>query len=339
MKDTSLNKSDRYLIFLFYLIAIPVTISGYDYSKGLFVPFADTIVYVLFSFLVSYIIVYKFFPFFFPKKKIMLLFLTVVPFMAIMGILEIASYRWITNSDLTKLYSFESIYWGITTSAENAGILIGILLGKKFYDAQIDIQKKEKEKKESELRLLKEQIDPHFLFNNLNTVDSLIDSNPSVAKEYLNQLAKMYRYLIRTKDDDVVGLEEELIFTKNYIYLIEKRFGSAFKFEINQKIDLDSKLIPPAALQSVLENVVKHNAASVEEPILSKITIDAANITITNDFRKKPSSADNHGTGLLNLKTRYSYLTDQKIIIDKGQDYFKIVLPVLNLIENENINI
>lgn len=258
----------------------------------------------------------------------------------VVGIIEILAYRSIEKRSFSDLPLDKLIpwllkpstwVWGISTSTQNAGILVGILLGKKFYEAQLTLQKSEKEKKESELRLLKSQVDPHFLFNNLNTIDSLIDSNPTVAKKYLNKLSQLYRYLIRTKDDEVVPLEEELEFAKNYIYLLEQRFGSAYAFEIKKNCGIDNLLIPPGALQTLLENVVKHNLASAEEPISTQIEISEKNIQVSNNVKLKKTVKDSYGVGLNNLKTRYRLLSEKEIEVDKGSS-FSITLPTLKAI-------
>lgn len=332
----SLNKSDRYLIFLFFAIAIPVTFSGYDYSKGFFEPVMDTIIYCVFTCFVSYIIVFKFFPYYFPEKRIIALFAVTVTLMAICGMIEILCYVWVEESTANHIKEIREagltfIMWGISTTAENAGILIGILLGKKFYDAQMDLQEREKEKKESELRLLKSQIDPHFLFNNLNTVDSLIDQDPKIAKEYLQKLSQLYRYLIRTKDDEVVDIEEELAFMRNYIYLLEKRFGSAYVFEIENPNKIEG-LIPPGALQTLIENVVKHNKGSNEDPVYTSIILDEESIVVSNVLNLKSKEKRTTNTGLSNLKTRYKLLSDKDIIINQDTN-FTVIIPVLKEID------
>ena len=251
--------------------------------------------------------------------------------MAICGIGELFCYQWISDSPMSKLCTSNIIFWSISETAENAGILIGILLAKKYYDAQVHLEKRKKEKKENELRLLRSQIDPHFLFNNLNTLDALIDKDPNLAKSYLNELSHLYRYLIRTKDDDVVLLKDELAFAKNYIFLIEKRFGNLFKFQIEGIENLKEQYIPPGALQVVIENVVKHNKGIVGKPLTTFLRIDKESVSISNEIRKKFETEESLGTGLKNLKARYSHLTEKKIKIEKSFN-FKITLPTLAII-------
>jgi hypothetical protein len=331
-----LNKTDIYLLILFYIIGISVTLASYDLSTELNEALIDTVIYVVFSFLIAYVIVFILFPYYFPQNKLIQLFLWTGLLMAVAGVIELYLYRWSEGTHIafgTKYFkTFKLWLWGIQSSAENAGILIGVFLGKKFYDAQVYIQKREKEKKENELRLLKSQIDPHFLFNNLNTVDALIDSDPIIAKQYLQKLSQLYRYLIRTKDDEVVLLEDEMGFARNYIYLIERRFGKAYQFNIEGKENISDQLIPPGALQTLLENVVKHNLSTNDSPITTEIIIDKKQVIISNDLRLKPNVKTSNKTGLANLKARYALLSEEKIEITTDNRY-TVTLPLIHQID------
>ena len=339
--EIKLSKSDLYLVLLFLVFAIPITLSDYDYSGGLLEPIIGMLLYVFFTLFVAYLIVYVLFPYFFPKKKLFVLFLVTIGAMMICGVAEIILHEILEIGGFSKI-RWEKFFttikqpglwiWGIIASSQNAGILIGILLGKKFYEAQMTIQEKEKEKKENELRLLKSQMDPHFLFNNLNTVDSLIDSNPEVAKKYIQKLSNLYRYLIRTKDDEVVLLDEELTFVRDYIYLLEQRYGSTYTFQIKSDQEEDALLIPPGALQTLLENVVKHNEGQSDMPINTTISIEEDTISVSNNKRLKGTPKESFGVGLSNLKARYALLTDQAITIKSDKDYV-VMLPQLKTID------
>jgi len=222
--------------------------------------------------------------------------------------------------------------YSLNSSLENSGILLGIFLGKKFFDAQLDLEKKDKEKKVNELRLLKSQLDPHFLFNNLNSVDSLIDSNPEVAKKYINRLSKLYRYLIQTKDDEVVALEDELNFAEDYIYLLEQRYGKAYQFIIKTETKLDDKLIPPGALQTLIENVVKHNIGNENHPIVMSLTVNDKEVLIKNNVKLKVNRTNSNGTGIENLRARYKLLTDDKVSIQSNNEFI-VSLPIIKSID------
>ena len=329
--DFKITKSDIYLFLLFFGFAIPVGLVDYaDYDR-LMDLFWETILYVVFTSMSTYLIVYVFFAKFFPRKQFLFLLLSTTLLLIVLGIAWINALCYFVSCKGDPM-SLNYIYYGFVSQVDNVGIIAAILLGKKLFDTQVHIAKVEKEKKESELRFLKSQIDPHFLFNNLNTVDSLIDKDPKAAKLYLNKLAALYRYLISSKDHEVVTLEEELEFARNYMYLIESRFGDAYQFEIINELDEEfPMLIPPGALQTLLENIVKHNQANSNTPIRSQIRISDKGIEVSNDLKPKNQKVDSTGTGLVNLKTRYKLLTDKDIQIIKDQ-LFTVKLPMIKLV-------
>ena len=329
---TTLNKSDLYLLVLFFVIAIPITLSTENLAEGYREPIVDTIIYAVFTFIATYISVYKLFPRFLPEQKFLKLLLLTLILFSVLGFIELTLYRWSHGKEMLTSPILRVLSWSVSSTTQNAGLLIGLLLGKKFYETQLELQKREKQKREKELMLLKAQIDPHFLFNNLNTVDALIDKDPNSAKAYLNHLSKLYRYLIRTKDDEVVDLAEEVEFAENYMYLIEQRYGSAYQFSINNLNSRKNQLVPPGALQTVLENVVKHNTADRAQPIHTVVTINDEDITITNNIRPKYQKEETSGTGLSNLMARYKLLSEREVKIDIS-DRYTISLPILNPVD------
>ena len=325
-----LNKSDIKLAAIFFLIAILVGSMDYadypDDEKYLLI--IDHINFILFCSVSVYILVFIIFAKYFPTGQFFKLFFYGVGFLFLMGIIELQWQCFFRNCK-GNLLSLSGIYNGFVMHIEGVGIFATFLLGKKLYDAQLHVSKIEKEKKESELLLLKSQIDPHFLFNNLNTIDSLIDSNPKSAKIYLNKLATLYRYLISNKDFEVVPLEDELEFAKNYMYLIESRFGDAYLFEIKNELENTSDfLIPPGALQTLLENIVKHNHGNSSSPIKTNINITEGSIMVSNNINAKNKFVDSTGTGLANLKARYKLLTDSEIQILSNENFI-VKLPTI----------
>ncbi|MCE7993482.1 MAG: histidine kinase [Roseivirga sp.] len=192
------------------------------------------------------------------------------------------------------------------------------------------IEQLEMEKLSMELNLLKSQINPHFLFNNLNALDDLIDRDKQMAREYLHRLSKILRYSISSMENDVVTLQEEWDFIDDYIYLIEERFGKAYQFEKIQEIDrLDHYLIPPASLQNLVENVVKHNQGSIQDPLKTTITLNEKGVEVNNPKRLKQRGVSSLGTGLKNVTSRYRLLTNKEIEIVDG-DAFSVTLPLIS---------
>lgn len=325
-----LNKSDLYLLFLFFLFAVPISyLDSEEYASTSSI-IANALSYIVIDSISVYVIVFLLFARLFVKKRFAILILSMALWLSFMGIVEVKVFCLINGCvDPFWSLSSEQYYFGIVAHIQSVGIVVTIILGKKLYDAQLHFVRLEKEKKESELKALKSQIDPHFLFNNLNTVDSLIDSDPQRAKLYINKLAKLYRYLIANQDKEVIPLSEEISFAQNYMYLIECRYGSAFQFDIkNKRSSYDQVMIPPGALQTLLENVVKHNHGSETHPIKSQIIIDHEFITIDNNQNIKKQRIDSTGIGLSNLQHRFELLTNDKISIESN-GRFVVKLPLI----------
>ncbi|MFK7808545.1 MAG: sensor histidine kinase [Saprospiraceae bacterium] len=321
------------IVFLFY--ALFTIILYYVGSEGdeLKYVYIECARFIILNALSAYVIVYVIFARFIPKKQYFLLFLVLVPFLYLMGIIWINYECYFFSNCKESPWAFSYIQYGFVNHLEEAGMLATIMLGKKMFDMQLHFANMEKEKRTAELSFLKAQIDPHFLFNNLNTIDALIDKDPQAAKAYLHKLAKLYRYLVSSKDQEVVPLEEELAFAKNYIYLIEERFGKAYEFDIqNQHPNSDELWVPPGALQTLLENIVKHNQGNHTDPVKTNILIDQSGITVANDLRPKKGIVDSTGFGLKNLKARYALLTDEKVKINSG-DLFTVELPSIKVVQ------
>lgn len=235
---------------------------------------------------------------------------------------------------------FMGIYWEIfARDSLIFGVISPVWIGffgssayyfiKNWNTSSRRIEQLEMEKLTMELNLLKSQINPHFLFNNLNALDDLIDRDTRLAKEYLHRLSKMLRYSIASMENDVVTLKQEWNFIDDYIYLIEERFGKAYQFEKVQGIDrLDSYLIPPASLQSLIENVVKHNRGSVDRPIITTVELDERGVTVSHQKRAKKTEVNSLGTGLKNIRSRYRLLTNKEIEIT-DTDVFSVTLPLI----------
>ena len=326
------TKSDLTLVVLYFLVGITVNLMEYANYESRSHFLIETILWVSSDLICIFLIIFLILPYYLPKAKYIQLVISCLGVFFILGIImaNILCYVGNCQSDVNNLDSYSG---GLTWVVESFSIPGLFLIGKKFFEAQVNLVKMEKERKESELLRLNAQIDPHFLFNNLNTIDSLIDTNPQVAKIYLHKLSYLYRYLISTKDQEVVELNEELEFAQNYIYLIQYRFGDAFQFEIqNMKEEQEISFVPPGALQTLLENIVKHNQASTEKPIITTIKISENSIVIRNNLVKKRKAVDSTGIGLTNLHARYKLLSDTAIQIEQTEDFI-VTLPLIKQVD------
>jgi sensor histidine kinase YesM len=176
---------------------------------------------------------------------------------------------------------------------------------------------------------LKNQIDPHFLFNSLNVLSSLIEENPDNAQRFTTSLSKIYRYVLEQKDKELVSVAEELSFAKTYMNLLKMRFENSLFYELPETVlNPDAKVVP-LSLQLLLENTVKHNVVSEQRPLRIRIIDKGDYLVIQNDLQKKEVLQDRRGVGLQNIIDRYSIITSRKVLIEQNESEFSVSIPIL----------
>lgn len=178
---------------------------------------------------------------------------------------------------------------------------------------------------------LKNQINPHFLFNSLNTLSAIIPMDADKAVDFVHKLSNSYRYLLKMKERELVPLDDELEFMHAYLFLIKSRYGDNIRITINEKIGGKASLLPPVSLQMLLENCIKHNVISKDKPLNIMIHIDQTSIAIHNNLQPKQMSEPSTGLGLENIKKRYAVLSDKTVVVNQTTEYFEVILPLLNL--------
>jgi sensor histidine kinase YesM len=180
-----------------------------------------------------------------------------------------------------------------------------------------------------QFEVLKSQLSPHYLFNSLNTISSLVYSNPEQAELFIRKLAQTYQYILATQDQPLVRLADELAFIKAYFFLLKSRFNNAVQLSIELPRRVLSSKIPPLTLQLLLENAVKHNAPSESLPLRIHIFLsDKNHLTISNNIIEGNFKASSFQVGLANIKQRYQYFAKAAIAVHKT-DNFQIELPLL----------
>ncbi len=176
---------------------------------------------------------------------------------------------------------------------------------------------------------LKNQLDPHFLFNSLNVLTSLIEEDPEQAQRFTTSLSKVYRYVLEQKDKDLVSVDEELQFAKTYVRLLKMRFEDSIVLDIPEKSTNPEARIVPLSLQLLLENAVKHNVVSAQRPLQIKVYEDNGMLVISNNLQEKQVIKRDSGVGLANIRQRYDILTHRKVIIEQTATEFIVRLPLL----------
>jgi len=275
------------------------------------------------------VIVYWLFPAFLLSRRYVLLFSCILLAILAFAVLERGSF-WLMFYPQEPFRWF-SVLYAVPGIGAQSGFLAAVLVGKHFLEAQQRLAQTEKERTAAELRHLKAQIDPHFLFNNLNVLGALIERSPQQASAYLHRFSALYRYLIRHKDEDVVPLADELAFLNDYVYLIRQRFGRAYELITDLRVsDTLALLVLPGSLQTLVENAVKHNQASETDPLLIELTVTDKTVVVRNDRRPKLTPVESTGTGLENLEARYRLLSDRAVTIQATATEFTVSLPVLH---------
>ena len=176
---------------------------------------------------------------------------------------------------------------------------------------------------------LKNQLDPHFLFNSLNVLSALIDENPNQAQHFTGTMSKIYRYVLEQKDKELVTVAEELDFAQTYCDLLETRFEDSvsFRFDVAEQ-DLQSFVVP-LSLQLLLENCIKHNFATSQNPLFVKIYSENGFLLIENNLQVREQVKESAGIGLSNIVQRYALLTSENVFIEKSADFFRVKIPIL----------
>lgn len=197
-------------------------------------------------------------------------------------------------------------------------------------EAQTQLINLQKENLQSQFDVLKQQVNPHFLFNSLNVLTSLIKLEPDLAEKFSEQLSKVYRYVLENKDNELVDLNTELNFLDAYIFLLNIRFVDKLRVNINIPEAKRRSQIIPLAMQLLIENAIKHNIMSKSEPLNIDVFIDSENfLNIINNLQARPSQLVSTGVGLKNIQNRYMLLNNTEPIFEKTNTHFIAKVPLV----------
>lgn len=222
--------------------------------------------------------------------------------------------------------------YGILILLPTISINFGIQFLSNWKTAQVNSETFQKETIRAELTTLKNHLDPHFLFNNLNILSSLISVDTELSQTYLEKFADVYRNILKSSKEELVTLNDELRFIASYLYLLEIRFEDT----IQTFIDIDSKAhmkyLPPLTLQMLIENAIKHNVISEIRPLKIHISYQNGYVSVKNPLQEKRVEKRNSGkTGLTNIQKRYSYFTDKEVQVFKNPENFIVKVPLIDL--------
>lgn len=192
------------------------------------------------------------------------------------------------------------------------------------------LEQLERARLQAELENMKGQLAPHFLFNCLNTLAALIEKDPPAAAEFNSHLADVTRYLLAHKNRDLVPIAAEMAFLRSYVRLMELRFPHSLQITLPDVSETDGRRLPPASLQLLLENAIKHNRHSADEPLPIAVRLDGDQLVVANPLRPKSQARIGTGTGLVNLRERVQLLTAGELRVSSNDNHFTVRLPLAN---------
>lgn len=187
----------------------------------------------------------------------------------------------------------------------------------------------DRERTQAELQALTNELDPHFIFNSLNTLNHLITTNPEQAHLFNNKLAQVYKYFLINRVRELISLEDELEFINSYFYLLQIRHEGKLQLTIELNPESRNTKIPPCALQILVENAIKHNEFSETNPLHIRVAINSHFLKVTNNIKPKPYSVTSTGIGLKNLSSRYKIICRRDIVIESNRETYTVKLPLI----------
>lgn len=202
---------------------------------------------------------------------------------------------------------------------------------KEYRSSRIEAEELKSAQALAELQLIKSQVNPHFLFNNLNVLSSLVMQNHAEANRFIEEFSKVFRYILHNHENELVPLKTELHYINPYIFLLQKRFGEGLHVTMDIPETYREKLIIPAALQMLIENAIKHNVVSRNKPLHISLRAGCeGSIVISNNLQVKQSTEPSTGIGLKNIKKRYELAGIREVNISRNESEFSVSLPLIN---------
>lgn len=218
--------------------------------------------------------------------------------------------------------------YGLASIIINSIFILDYFIGQ-WRDSIVKAERLEKEKTQVQFDNLKNQLNPHFLFNALTSLNSLIFENQGLASQFLQHLSKVYRYVLQNKDKNFVSVQTELDFIQNYVFLLRTRFEHALTITFNIDVQSKDKAVVPVTLQILIENALKHNVVDKDRPLSIRIETNDDYLVVSNNLQTRKLVETSNKQGLENLKSLYAFLTDKPVLITSGETEFSVSVPLV----------
>jgi len=325
-----------------YSIILAISVIGFIARLYLWTEFSfDTLLYIFFISIVNIIVAWEFFKWLnrtlnrlLPFENGMLTRFGVQIFSGIVFMLMIRMFIYFfaeryLDQPLDRLFQLATyVVYIILSLGINAAFFAAHFI-EKWKESIKMTERLEREKTQVQFDNLKNQLNPHFLFNALTSLNSLIFENQQLASDFLQNLSKVYRYVLQHKDKNSVTLQTELDFIKNFVFLVETRFGSAIKIKMDISDVAKERSIVPVTVQILLENAIKHNIVDPDQPLTIEINSIGDYLIISNNFQPRKKVESSNKLGLENLKSLYGFLTERPVQIIQSENSFVVKIPLL----------
>jgi hypothetical protein len=268
-----------------------------------------------------------------PLKRLLACLVTMTSYTVVVMMVITYLYLWVRGADPG------SLSFGSALRYSGPAVIITILVAtflsaREFFlswrELAVQNERLKRESLSSRFEALKQQVNPHFLFNSLNVLTNLVYEDADVSARFIKQLSKVYRYVLDTQGREVVPLEEELEFVRSYVFLQKMRYGDQLLVEF----DLEARkniFIAPLALQILIENAIKHNEVSVQHPLQIRVRQEEGAIIVTNTLRKRTLTPNRKpGIGLENIRSRYELLSGRPVLVQEEGGCYTVKLPELH---------
>jgi len=222
---------------------------------------------------------------------------------------------------------------------EVRGILINLIFymflhlvyqGYQNQQVAVELERTKTDNLTAQYELIRQQVNPHFLFNSLNTLKYMVESEDPHAVDFILKLSDFYRFTLESRKLDLITLAEELNILRSYVFLLKARFEAGFDLSINIDVRHHRSLVPPFTLQLLVENCIKHNVVSLDRPLHIRLYSEQDQLVIENPLQLKKTPASSTGVGLENINQRYVHLVEKKIEIQPGEAKFIVKLPIIH---------
>lgn len=239
--------------------------------------------------------------------------------------------EWLTQDPPSPEQFLAMNLLGIILIIPVTALYFGFYFLRSWQSSEVRNQKLEKEQLKIQLDSLKNHLDPHFMFNNLNILSALIDKDAEASQKFLEKFAEVYRFLLQNKNSELVDLEQELQFLMSYYYLIECRYEDMVSLDNRLNVEEEGHFIPPFTLQMLFENGIKHNTITAKKPLHFELFCEEGTLVIRNNINPKMTPVESHKSGLDNIRSRYRYFTDKEVVVDDDGAHFTVRVPLVEV--------